>query len=352
MRVSPPTSALAVALAAALVAALVAVSCISPRGGVDLGTRGAEFALAWPEQPNRARVRYLTSIATPSDVGARPSLVRRIINAVTGTASPRVRQPYGIAIDTAGRILVADVLAHGVHRFDPVTGSYDFLTVSGRNGLRSPIGVAVDVRGEIHVADSELGQVVVLRDDGRERRRVTTGITRPSGLAYDAKRDWMWVVDTQGHRIVAFGSDGVARDTIGRRGTGAGEFNFPTNAVVGPDGAIYVTDALNVRIQVFEPDGRFRRAFGRHGDAIGDLARPKGIALDSDGHVWVVEGLYDVVNIFTPEGEPLLSVGAAGSGPGEFWLATGIAIDRHDRIYVGDSHNGRVQVLQYMREQP
>lgn len=352
MRVSPPTSALAVALAAALVAALVAVSCISPRGGVDLGTRGAEFALAWPEQPNRARVRYLTSIATPSDVGARPSLVRRIINAVTGTASPRVRQPYGIAIDNAGRILVADVLAHGVHRFDPVTGSYDFLTVSGRNGLRSPIGVAVDVRGEIHVADSELGQVVVLRDDGRERRRVTTGITRPSGLAYDAKRDWMWVVDTQGHRIVAFGSDGVARDTIGRRGTGAGEFNFPTNAVVGPDGAIYVTDALNVRIQVFEPDGRFRRAFGRHGDAIGDLARPKGIALDSDGHVWVVEGLYDVVNIFTPEGEPLLSVGAAGSGPGEFWLATGIAIDRHDRIYVGDSHNGRVQVLQYMREQP
>lgn len=338
------------ALLATLVV-LAALGSCSPRTvGVRFGEAENSPLLAWPAPPNRARIKYLASIATPSDIGARPSLLRRMLNAFTGAVPPRIQQPYGIAVDSLGRIFVADVAAHGVHRFHPERGRYDFITASERPGFRSPIGVAVDEHGDLYVSDSELGVVVVIRPDGRERRRIRAGLQRPTGLAYDARRGLLWVVDTQGHRIVAFDRDGQQRAAFGRRGSGEGEFNFPTNIVVAKDGTLYVTDALNVRVQVFTPDGAFLRQFGRHGDAVGDLARPKGIALDSDGHVYVVEGLYDVVNLFDPEGRPLLSFGSAGRGRGEFWLATGIAIDRQDRVYVGDSHNGRVQVLQYVAE--
>ena len=277
-------------------------------------------------------------------------MLHRVIDAVTGAVQPRIQQPYGIAVDSLGRIFVADVTARGVHRFDPEQGSYTFITTTVRPSLRSPIGVALDERGDLYISDSELGVVVVISPNGRERLRIRAGLQRPTGLVYDAVRGLLWVVDTQANRIVAFDRTGRQRAAFGRRGSAEGEFNFPTNIAVAKDGTLYVTDALNVRVQVFTSDGVFLRQFGRHGDGVGDLARPKGIALDSDGHVFVVEGLYDVVNVFDPEGHSLISVGSAGRGRGEFWLATGIAIDRHDRVYVGDSHNGRVQVLQYVAE--
>lgn len=338
-------------LSIAVGAGLLAMgSCTRHARGVSFETAVNDPLLSWPAPPERARIKYLASIATPSDIGARPSLLRRVIDAFTGAVPPRIQQPYGIAVDSLGRIFVADVAARGVHRFHPEQGQYAFITTSERPGFRSPIGVAVDERGDVYVSDSELGAVVVIRSDGRERRRIRDGLQRPTGLAYDAVRQLLWVVDTEGHRVVAFDREGSQRVAFGHRGTGNGEFNFPTNIVAAKDGTLYVTDALNVRVQVFTPDGTYLRQFGRHGDGVGELARPKGIALDSDGHVYVVEGLYDVVNIFNPEGRPLLSFGSAGRRRGEFWLATGIAIDRKDRVYVGDSHNGRVQVLQYVPE--
>ncbi|MFN0098441.1 MAG: 6-bladed beta-propeller [Gemmatimonadaceae bacterium] len=329
---------------------LAAVASCGPSQGtrVRFEAMGGPIDLVWPSPPAVARVRYLTSISTPADVGASQSLFRRIVNVVTGTAAPRVRQPYGIAVDSAGVIFVADVLQRGVHRFDPVRGAYRFLTARAA-GFRSPIGVAVDGAGNAYVSDSELGAVVVIGSDGRERRRFSEGLRRPTGLAWEARRGWLWVVDTEAHQLLAIDREGSAVRRVGARGTAPGEFNYPTNVAVAPDGTIYVSDALNVRIQVFDADGAFLRQFGRHGDGVGDLARPKGVALDSDGHVYVVEGLYDVVNLFDAEGRTLLSVGEAGRGPGEFWLATGIAIDRKDRIYVADSHNNRIQVLQYLR---
>jgi len=325
-------------------------SCAPHARGVHFELAVSDPLLVWPAPPDRARIKYLASIATPSDVGARPSMLRRVIDAFTGAVPPRIQQPYGIAVDSLGRIFVADVTARGVHRFDPEEGSYSFIATTVRPGLRSPIGVAIDERGDLYISDSELGVVVVISPDGRERLRIRSGLLRPTGLVYDAVRRLLWVVDTQANRIIAFDRNGQQRAAFGRRGSAEGEFNFPTNIAVAKDGTLYVTDALNVRVQVFTPEGVFLRQFGRHGDGVGDLARPKGIALDSDGHVYVVEGLYDVVNIFEPEGRSLLSVGSAGRGRGAFWLATGIAIDRHDRVYVADSHNGRVQVLQYVAE--
>ena len=336
-------------LAAAMV---VIVSCSRP-GGVGVRFEVvAEAApeLVWPSAPNPPRIRYLTSVETPADVGVRKSMIRRMVDVFIGAAEPRVRRPTGIAVDSTGRVFVADAAARGVHVFDPARGRYEFLSASGRRGFRSPVGVALDGAGNVYVSDSELGEVVVFDAGGRERRRIREGLERPTGLAFDRQRGVLYVADTKTHRMAAFDSAGRPIRSFGRRGTGDGEFNFPTNVAVDRDGSVLVVDAMNFRIQVFSPEGRYLRQFGRHGDAVGDLARPKGVALDSEGHVYVVEGLYDVVNVFDAGGRLLLSFGGAGRGRGEFWLASGIAIDRQDRMYISDSYNSRVQVLQYIAE--
>ena len=303
--------------------------------------------LGWPAAPDTTRIRYLGSLARPSDVGARKSIWRRVAELVVGATEREVRQPYGIAVDTMGRVYVADVAVHGVHVFDWLAGRYRFIEGAGRTSFKTPIGVATDGAGNLYVADSELETVFALDSDGRERWRAE-GMSRPTGLAYDRLRGLLWVVETTGHRVTSLDTAGRRVSSLGRRGTESGELNFPTSVVTGPDGTVYVSDALNFRVQLFDSTGSPRSNFGHHGDAVGNLARPKGIALDTDGHIYVVEGLFDVVNIYEASGGLLLSFGGAGNGRGEFWLATGLAIDTRNRVFVADSFNRRVQVFQYL----
>ena len=254
-------------------------------------------------------------------------------------------------MDTAGRVIVSDTRAHGVHIFDVRRRSYEFLARVERTMLRSPTGVASDGAGMLYIADSELGLVLAVDAQRRERWRLD-GLQRPTGLALHPTEALLYVVETQGHRVHVVSTAGVPANSFGRRGDQPGEFNFPTNVTVGADGEVYITDSMNFRVQMFLSQGEFVAQFGRPGDAVGDLARPKGIGVDSEGHIYVVEGLYDVVNIYSRTGRILLSFGGAGHAAGQFWLASGLAMDGHDRIYVADSFNARVQVFEYLRGAP
>ena len=133
---------------------------------------------------------------------------------------------------------------------------------------------------------------------------------------------------------------------IGKRGTGDGEFNFPTELRLnGPD--LVVVDAMNFRVQVLDRSGNFRYAIGKIGDSVGGMFRPKGIGFDSEGHLYVVDGLWSLVQVFNQEGQLLYYFGQKGNRPGAFLLPTGLRIDDNDRIYIVDSFNRRVQVFHY-----
>jgi len=134
--------------------------------------------------------------------------------------------------------------------------------------------------------------------------------------------------------------------TIGKTGTGEGEFNFPTELRLnGPD--LVVVDAMNFRVQVLDRSGAFRYAIGKVGDGAGWMFRPKGIGFDSESHLYVVDGQWGIVQVFDREGRLLYYFGERGTGAGEFQLPTGLDIDNQDRIYIVDSFNRRVQVFHY-----
>ena len=335
------------ALAALALATLV--GCAHARGSVFDAPPPAGAALVWPAPPDTARVRWVASLARPQDIDARTSVLRRVLRLVTGGTTHEVRQPYGVAVDSAGAVYVADGIARGVHVFDTRRRRYRFLRGVGKTDFVWPVGVAVDPAGRVYVTDSRLGTLFGLDAGGKERFRTPARLARPAGVAYDRRTASVYVVESQGHRVSVFDTTGAFRFAFGERGTEPGQLNFPTNVVVDTDGSVYVTDSMNFRVQVFGGDGTYLFDFGRAGDALGDFARPKGIGLDSEGHVYVVEGLYDVVNVYDRAGRLLLTFGGAGRGVGEFWLATGLAVDARDRIYVADSFNGRVQVFQYLR---
>jgi sugar lactone lactonase YvrE len=139
---------------------------------------------------------------------------------------------------------------------------------------------------------------------------------------------------------------GSVLQTIGKPGTGDGEFNYPTELRLNGNDLV-VVDAMNFRVQVLDRSGNFRYSIGKLGDSTGWMFRPKGIGFDSEGHLYVVDGAWSVVQVFNQEGQLLYYFGQRGTGAGEFQLPTGLQIDKSDRVYVVDSYNRRIQVFHY-----
>lgn len=304
--------------------------------------------LVWPEPPEKPRIRFLRAVASPADLGIRPSFWERLGEILAGKVEAWMVRPTGVAVQ--GEVLyVADPGAQALWILDAATGQ--FRRIRGPRGreLISPVSVAPGGEGRVYVADSYLRQVFVLGPDGNlTGSGEGTPFVRPAGVAYEEVADRLYVADSAAHRVWILSGEGALQGHIGGRGSGPGEFNFPTHVAVDRAGNLYVTDSLGFRIQMFARDGRFLGAFGRHGDASGDFAAPKGVAVDSEGHVYVVDALFDTVQIFDRAGQLLLNFGRRGLGPGQFWLPGGIFIDAKDRIYIADSYNQRIQIFQYL----
>lgn len=327
----------------------------------------APAPLAWPGPPEPARISWERSISRPADLGLTRSFLQRLGDLLFGAPEERMVRPMAVvALDRV--LFVADPGVRGVHRFDPVAGTYRLLRLEDGRELPSPVGLARcgssvvvsdSSRGELLVVDAttDYARVVPLPERsgqsgpaGRPERP-----SQPTGVACDATGARLFVSDTAGHRILTYrrvapSAPWLFDHSFGTRGGAPGEFNYPT--YLWWDGArLLVSDSLNFRVQAFDPDGRFLSVFGGPGDGAGDSARPKGVATDSAGHVYVVDALFHAFQIFDRAGQLLLGVGARGSGPGEFWLPTGISIER-DEILVADSYNSRVQVFRYHGGEP
>ena len=257
-------------------------------------------------------------------------------------------RPVAVATGTDGRIAIADIGSKCVHLFIPKEQRYFKVFTADSVELASPVGVAFDDESRLYVSDSILNRILVFDGQGTYLFSINPGAAprRLTGLAYDRQKKTLYSVDTLGNRIYALTAKGDIAFSFGERGTGKGQFNYPTHIYRSASGLLYITDTMNFRIQVFDSSGRFVSAFGQHGDGSGDFAMPKGVASDSDGIVYVVDSLFDNIQLFSIYGEFLLTLGSRGSAQGEFWLPSGIFIDESDKLYVCDTFNQRVQIFQ------
>jgi DNA-binding beta-propeller fold protein YncE len=330
-------------LAALLVLALGA--CASP----PATTPDAATTLVWPSAPAEARVAFVRAFARPEDLGIGKGFFERVVEILFGQTQARLVRPMAV-VDVGGVIYVADPGAKGVHRFDQPAGRYALIRGEGGMLLPSPVGLAPGADGSVYVTDSALAAVFVIKPgvEFATRIAVAKDLGQPTGIVFDPVARQLYVVDTARHCVNIYAPDGSLRSSFGRRGTGDGEFNFPTLIWRDAAGRILLTDSLNFRTQILDAQGRFLGKFGRSGDAAGDSPRQKGVATDRRGHVYLVDSLLHAVQIFDESGQFLLSIGGLGREPGDFWLPAGIFVGSDDLIYVADSYNQRVQVFRYV----
>lgn len=330
-----------------LVLLAVCGGCQSQRAELPLRTGPA---LVWPEPPEAPRIRYLGAISTEADLKREASWIEGLGDLLFGRKNIGVLvAPYAVAVDPSGRLFVTDAAGAVVHVFDLNTRGYkQFADLSSREKLRKPVGLTI-VGNRIYVVDSALRKICVFDKSGQfvfsfggER------LARPSGIAYRADDQTVYVADTGRHAIDVFTTGGKLIRQIGARGVTPGTFNFPTHVWFDARGSLYVSDTLNYRIQVFTRDGNFLMTFGRQGDRPGNFAHPCGVATDTFGNIYVTDRQFENVQIFDPQGHILMAFGEEGMQPGQFWLPAGVFIDERNRIYVADSFNKRIQIFELL----
>ena len=309
----------------------------------------------WPPAPARARLRLAGEIQGPrvAGTGRLGGFLRALLGRDTAGEIPTAPplNPPGI-FGRRGTVSGAHPGRRAVLRYDEATGKGEWWPRSAKSRLLSPVSVAGAADGRLFVADSMLGKVFILDAKGNITGQLEgdpQGMGQPAAVAVSDKR--VYVSDAKNHRISAYGLEGAFLQSFGRRGSGPGEFNFPTYLWFDKAlGQLWVSDSGNFRFQWFNADGRFLGKMGENGNRPGYLARPRGIARDSEGHVYATDAAFDAFQIFEPNGDFLLFVGRAGARAGDFSMPGGVFIDGRDRVYVADTQNARVQVFQFIKE--
>jgi DNA-binding beta-propeller fold protein YncE len=329
-------------------------------GELHLGMEDAPEGkrLLWPQPPEVPRYLYVGTLtgeqnfrSSQSSRSGLSSVLRWIAGVGSADHKPVVLQrPAAVIGDETGRLYVADVSRQVVFVFDEKAGELlQWEQAEGLLNFVAPAGLALGPDGSLLVADAELALVTRLDRTGKPVAVIGRGVLRrPTGIARDAQRHRIYVADTYAHAIKVFDDDGRLVDTIGSRGTGDGQFNYPTHLAFAGD-TLYVTDSMNNRVVALAGDGHGTlRRIGARGLALGDLVRPKGVGVDGEGNVYVVESLYDTLLVYSAEGEFLLPIGGSGTATGRFYLPAGVWVDARNRVYVADMFNGRVVLFQFL----
>lgn len=314
-----------------------------------------EADLNWPPFPLKPRIKYIRSIAMPSDIAIKKKKgwIGRTFDYLSGGSllgGTLISAPYGLFFDSdKGSIYIADRARKGIHRYDLSKGKAETLEAVDNKAFEMPVSVAVG-GDRLYVSDSVLKKVLILDHEGKLLKEIDRW-GRPGGIALSKDKKRLYVVDVLACRIKVFDAEGNFIFDFGRKGEKAGEFNLPSNVWVDASGKIYVTDSMNFRVQIFDKAGKYINSIGKLGDSPGHLARPRGVAVDSENNIYIVDAIFDNVQIFNPAGQLLLFFGGSGRGPGEFYLPSGIFIDEKDRIYIADSYNRRIQIFQYLKDE-
>ncbi len=186
-------------------------------------------------------------------------------------------------------------------------------------------------------------------ESGKEIRTFGGGMfVWPHGIHVDRDGN-VWVTDARaeqnkGSVVVKFSPDGKVLLTLGKpgvRGNPPEALTDPTDVVTDPgNGDVYVAEShtdvtdpnLIGRISVFNKNGKFLRTIGKAGTGPGEFRTPHALEFDSKGRLIVADRHNHRIQILTKDGKFI-------SEYDDFGRTSGLAIDRNDVIYTADSES-------------
>jgi streptogramin lyase len=303
------------------------------------------FSLIFPDLPGSGRKLPLWFFAL---IFVIPLAFAAQLNAQTahfsGVQTPipakGLNAPYGVAVDGAGNVYIADSLNNRILKETFSAGSYNQSVIS-TSSLNGPLGIAVDGSGNVYIADSINNRVLKESPSAGAYTEtvVASGLADPLAVA----------VDTSGNvYICGTGNSGNIADNPVYKETPSGgtyiqsiivNLKVPTGIAVDGSGDVYIIDSFNNQILKETPSGA---SYTPGTVPTPGLQYMFGIAADPIGNLYITyaqgNGLNGKIARETVSGSTYLQTLYAGglNNPED------VAVDPNGHVYVADAGTSRV----------
>lgn len=219
-----------------------------------------------------------------------------------------------------------------------------------RGQFYKPRAMTLGPDGLLYIVD-KTGRIQVFDQDGQFQRMWRTPAVengKPCGLSFDHQGRLM-VADTHYFRVLTYTTKGELlpeRTLGGVCGTGPGEFSFVTRAIEDSAGNWYVSEyGTQDRVQKFSPQHEFLMEWGSHGDQPLQFNRPQAMVLDQQDRLWIADSCNHRIQVVDARGERPELVGGwgvEGVGPGQMRYPWDLLLVG-PHVYVCELSNHRIQ---------
>src|SRR6266853_2763113 len=308
--------------------------------------------------------------------------------------------PFDIAFDAAGNLYFSDTFNNRIRRVDAKSGIIATIAGNGDKSyggdggpateaaLNEPYGIVLDRAGNIFIADrlnrrvrridAASGVITTLAGTGEAAYggdggpAAGAGLAEPNGLAFDTAERHLYitdvadnrvrVVDLASGRIATFAGTGAAEHSgDGGKATAAGTFG--ARAVkVAADGTVYILERQGSSLRAVDPAtgiittiaGTTARGYAGDGGpalrAVFDA--PKEMAIDRDGSLLIVDTENHAIRRIDRASGIVSNLAGGRQGPGgDGGPAEQAGLDRphgavvgpDGAIYIGDTNNHRIR---------
>lgn len=267
--------------------------------------------------------------------------------------------PMRMAMDTYGKLYVADPRNGGVIQFDGAGNRLNTFQIKGARG------VALTSTGDLVVTHGAAASVI---DPSTKVERFTLGpFKQANGVTVD-DAGAIYVVDTLASIVQVFAANGqpVAMknsaagnpaNSFATSGSGSGQLSFPTAIAFDKvSKQLIVADTGNSRLVFFAQDGTFIRTVGTRAKngTTPSFTAPQSVALEYSKNspqtlqrIYVSDSFQSEVYVIDPAGQgaSLGSIGGYGSTPGKLKVPVDALFDAtSSRLFIA---NGAGDVTMY-----
>ena len=310
----------------------------------------------------------------------------------------RLVGPSGVFVDGAGSLYIAD--GHRIRRVDATTGV--IITVTGNGGwgfsgdggaapqalLSDPYGVFVDGAGDLYIADSgnarirrvdaATGVITTVAGNGEQDFSGDGGpatqarLARPSGVFVDGAGS-LYIADSRNARIRRVDATTGVITTVAGNGefdfSGDGEpatqagLSYPSGVFADGAGNLYIADTLNARIRRVDATTGVITTVAGNGeqDFSGDggpatqagLSSPFELFVDGAGSLFIadygnhrirrVDATTGVITTVAGNGEPGFLGDGGPATQARLSYPLGLFVDGAGDLYIADTGNRRIR---------